>query len=101
MIEIYVIRDQMEPESLILQGPILVANLTLKPEAGSDYRQHHDLSSGNTDTLLIALSAAPKSSMRSSVASTPIETRMSPSVIPSLFLFSADIPECEVAAGLV
>src|SRR5437870_549802 len=52
-------------------------------------------------TVRIASNAFPKSSIKSSVASTPIDTRISPSVIPSLFLSSGDIPECEVAAGLV
>jgi len=52
-------------------------------------------------TVLIVSNAFPKSSIRSSVASIPIDTRISPSVIPSLFLSSGDIPECDVAAGLV
>src|SRR5437879_1105091 len=46
-------------------------------------------------TVRIASNAFPKSSIKSSVASTPIDTRISPSVIPSLFLSSGDIPESQ------
>src|SRR2546428_9064799 len=57
--------------------------------------------STDTGIVLILSSVSPKSLMRSSVASIPIDTRINPSVIPSLFLSSEDIPECEGTAGLV
>ena len=53
------------------------------------------------EALQQAASARVKSSMRSSVASSPTENRIKPSAIPARARSSGVIPECDVVDGRV